>query len=65
MNPRESFGLYLRPDFRYKGKKSINGEMMRSAIYADRKIPKYLAGCKWFAYFCIGVATGIVAFLMD
>ena len=34
-------------------------------MFADREIPHYLPACKWFAYFCIGVCVGIVAFLMD
>ena len=64
MNPRESMGLYPRPDFKFKAKKSLNLELVRTAIYAEREVPKYLTACKWFAYFCIGVSTGIVAFLM-
>lgn len=65
MNPRESMGAYPRADFKFKAKKSLNIEMVRASIFAERDKPHYLTACKWFAYFVIGVSVGIVAFLME
>ena len=62
---RDSMACYPRVDTKFKGKKSINFDMMRSNIYTDRDTPKYLSLWKWVAYFFIGVCTGIVAFLME
>ena len=65
MDIRHSTAMYPRPDWKFKNKKSINFDMMRSSIYMEREKPKWLSFWKWFAYFLIGICTGIVAFLME
>lgn len=65
MAMRGSVAIYPRPDTRFKGKKSVNFDMMRSQVFLERPRPWYLGLCRWIAYFFIGFLTGCTAFLME
>ena len=65
MAMRGSIAIYPRPDVRFKGKKSVNFDMMRSQVFLGRPRPWYLNLCKWVAYLLLGIFTGCTAFLME
>ena len=65
MDPRGSLFAYPRQDTVYLSKSSLHFETIRSNIYKNRECPPSQTWYRWFAHFCVGVATGIVAFLMS
>lgn len=65
MNPRHSLKIYPRVDQGYKAKKSLNFDMMRSAVFIARGDPDKAKFWRWVCYILIGFLTGIIAFLME
>lgn len=65
MNPRHSLKIYPRVDKGFKAKKSLNFDMMKSAIFIARGDPDKAKFWRWICYILIGFLTGIVAFLME
>jgi hypothetical protein len=65
MDPRTSLHIYPRFDSDYRKKKSLNFDNMKAEIFFNRKETKYVRCAQWFAYFLIGVITGVFAFLMS
>ena len=64
MDPRGSLAVYPRQDTVYLSKSSLHFETIRSNIYKNREKSPWQTLYRWFAHFCVGVATGTIAFLM-
>lgn len=63
MNPRLSLGVYPRRDTAFKGKHSLNFDMMRTKIFLERdnRGEKEL----WLAHFICGLLCGFQAFCIS
>ena len=65
MNPRKSLKIYPRLDKGFRGKKSLNFDMMKSQLFMMRREPDQAKMWRWISYFLIGIITGFIAFLME
>jgi len=63
MPARNSNEVYPRADNAFKGKNSLNFDMMRTQIYQTRK--ESAEGSLWFAHFVCGVLMGFQAFCIS
>jgi chloride channel 7 len=65
MDPRQSMLLYPRPDNMYKKKGSLNFDLMRSKIYAQRKYNVMIPWLQICALLMIGMLIGLIASVME
>ena len=64
MDPRDSVVAYPRLDSKFRGKHSLNFDMMKAKIFIDRGEPFSISIWRWVVYFLIGASTGTLAFFM-
>jgi len=66
MHPRNSPKVYPRPDNYYRKKPSLNFDMMRAKIFADRDDKALRVGLQiWIAHAITGIIIGTVTFVLS
>ena len=66
MHPRNSPKIYPRPDNYYRKKASLNFDVMRTKIFADRDEKKLRVGLNmWIAHALVGITVGTVTFALS
>lgn len=65
MRADHSLKIYPRPDQEYKKKSSLDFQRVFGNIFKQRPTDSFVQGYMWILCFIIGLAMGIVAFLLD
>ena len=65
MDPRFSAKVYPRKDNVYKGKKSLNFDLIRSKVFTERVHDNKDKFMEWIAFALVGAFTGLTAAIMS
>ena len=65
MKPFESLLVYPRPDKEYQKKSSLDFQRVENNLFRQRHQGKSVKAYFWLLCFIIGVAIGMVAFVLD
>ena len=65
MDSRFSAKVYPRKDNVYKGKKSLNFDLIRSKVFTERVHDNKDKFMEWIAFALVGAFTGLTAAIMS